>query len=130
VYVEISGDQSETGPAARQRIDQEAEQLAEAVVLALLARVDLPMEPWMMGASDLVSIGHKRSLFTLLPSLASRLANAETPHEREDAERWLDRELAPFGTDARRLVAGAVHRWLDQTEPAGADHVRSLFPSA
>ena len=129
IYVEVSGNQGEPGPAARQRVDQDAEQLAEAVVVALLERVGLPLERWMLGASDLVSIEHKRALASLLPALAEQLASAETDEEQQEAERSLDRGLAAFGTDARRLVAGAVHRWLDQTEPSSADRMRALFPA-
>lgn len=128
VYVEVSGDAQDRGPAARRRIDREAQDLAEGVVLALLDRVGLPLEPWMLGASDLVSVEHKRALAPLLDELERRLVAAHTPQERQAVSQWLDRSLAPLGAGARRLVAGAAHRWLANRGPAVPDAIRAMFP--
>lgn len=127
VYVEVAAGPADRGPAARRRTDQAAQALAEAVVQAMLARVDVHLPRWTLGAHDLVSVEHRLALIDLMPEVCARAEAATSAEELAAIGGWLDGQLRPLGAEPRRLVAGAVRRWVDQERPAAGARVLQLF---
>ena len=123
VYVELAGTPGADLATEIPRVDAAARALAEDFVLEMLSRVGLTIPRWALKITDLVSVEQK-ALFAeeILPALTAKL-DAGAP----DVDHWLDAALAPFGRDARGLVADAVRAWAADHQPAGADRLLALF---
>ncbi len=125
VYVEVAGERDVELATEIPRVDAEAARLAEEFLQVMLRAVDIDLPPWALKASDLVSIEHKLDFAQrVLPELARRLASPETA---PGAGAWLDRSIAPYGRDARQLVADAVRAWVRQERPASAAALLAMF---
>jgi phosphoglucomutase len=124
VYVELVGEPGREPSDVLPQLEAQAARLGEDFVLTLLDRVGLIVPRWALSISDLVALEHKRHFAEdVLPSLVSRVADGE------DTAAWLEAQLAPYGKDARLLVAPGVTAWLASQDapPAGADTLQALF---
>lgn len=125
IYVEVCGRPGQDGRAERARVDALTREIIEDFTQQMLGRVNLELPRWALRVSDLVSVEHKLHFAnTLMPALASRL-EAEEP----EIGRWLDAQLAPYGRDARGLVAEAVRAWVAARPepPAWAPALLEMF---
>ena len=109
-YVEVRGQRGVTNLAAEvARVDRAAQDLAEAFVDEMLGRVGIKFPAWAHGINDLVPVEGKVAFAnTTLPEILARIAAGT-------CEGWLDGALVPLGKDPRRLVDGAVRRFLAAT---------------
>ncbi len=124
VYVELMGEPGREPADVLPELEVQAARLGEDFVLALLDRVGLRLPRWALSISDLVTLEHKHHFVQeVLPALLARLA------EGEDAAGWLAGQLAPYGKDARLLVAPGVTAWLaTQQEPLEqSEALQALF---
>lgn len=123
VYVEVCG---RPGQSAVE-VQRAARALGEDFVMAMLARADLHLPRWALSITDLVSVEHKLDFAqAVVPELAGRL-DAGTPESLAATGAWLDARIAPYGADARALVADGARAWLQADRPPCAEAVRLLF---
>ncbi len=92
--------------------------MAEDFAMLMLERVGMALPRWALKVSGLVPVEQKLHFANeLMPELVDRLQAGE------EADSWLDEQLAPYGKDPRGLVAPAVHAYPGQTPG-----LRELFP--
>lgn len=125
IYIEVCGQPGAPLEDEIPRVDALARALVDAFTQEMLARAGIVLPVWALAVSDLVSVEHKIHFAeVLLPALVARLAAGEA-----ETGRWLDQQLAPYGRDARGLVAEAVRAWVAQQPevPAVAPALSELF---
>jgi len=122
IYVEVAGQPGVDLDDEISRVDAEARHLAEDFTLLMLARIGLSLPRWALRVSDLVSVEHKMLFASrVMPGLLERMEA-----ESAEAGRWLDQQIAPYGRDARGLVAEAVRAWLAE-QPEHPDYAENLL---
>ena len=110
IYAEVAG----PVPA---EVDAACRELAWDFAQLMLERVEMPIPRWALRVSDLVPVELKLAFaHDILPEAVRRLS------EGESLDTWLDDTLAPFGKDARGLVADAVAAF-----PETTPQLRALF---
>jgi phosphoglucomutase len=121
-YVEVVGDRGVADLVAeRARVDALAARIAEGFVDEMLSRVGLAFPAWAHGISDLVPVEGKVAFAKeILPELVARLGDGRP------VDPWLDGALAALGKDPRRLVSGAIARYV-AAKGEKADDVARLF---
>jgi phosphoglucomutase len=125
VYAEVCGQ-----PGQRSAdVDRDCRALAEAFTTQMLAVAGIHLEPWALRVNDLVSVEHKQHFASIvIPGIEERLSD-DDPANAPDLEAWLDRTIAPYGRDARDLVADGVKTWVDHRRPIGGARLLDLFRS-
>ena len=102
--------------------DLDVGQVGRALVAALLARVEIALPDWVLYASDLLPIEHKRELSErLVPALVQGL---EEGVEQSALRREVDAALRGWGAGAKALVQPAITRFMEE---GGAEGLSLLF---
>jgi len=118
VYIEMPADplgpdasdaQLETAQVATEK---RVQALGNAFLELMLGIVDIELPDYALKISDLVTLENKLHFSkTFVPALEAKIAGGVSAAELSD---WIDEQLAPYGSDARLLVADAFEAYLQQ----------------
>jgi phosphoglucomutase/phosphomannomutase len=111
---------------ARQRAETDgvARRIADDLTRQMLARIGISLPDYALRISGLVALDRRLDFVrTFVPELLRRAGAVRRGEEpAAAASAWIDRHLASYGADGRRLVGDAMVAFLAEARAPGAAH--------
>jgi phosphoglucomutase len=107
----------------KQQVNARAQHIADDITLQMLSIVGIDLPQYALRISGLVALNKRVSFVReFLPSLEAQARDLSEGRIADEAvSRWIDENLWTYGEDARGLVAGAIHAYLEIERHKAAD---------